>query len=82
MGNLNARVGNYGIQKIIGTFGEETINDNGKLSGGFTTYNNLKITNTFFRKKDMHKYTWISRGFRSIIDYVIVNNKLAKPVRH
>ena len=44
------------------------------------TYNNLKITNVFFRKKDIHiyldKYTWLGRSSRSIINYTIVNKKL------
>jgi hypothetical protein len=39
------------IPKIVGTFGEETINDNGELLREFATYNNLKITNTFFEKR-------------------------------
>jgi hypothetical protein len=51
MGDLNARLGNYPIPKIVSTLGEETINDNGELIRGFAMYNNLKITNTFFRKK-------------------------------
>ena len=44
------------------------------------TYNDLKITNGFFRKKDIHKYTWSARGTRSIIDYIIVNKKLISQV--
>jgi endonuclease/exonuclease/phosphatase family metal-dependent hydrolase len=47
----------------------------------FATYNDLKITNTFFRKKEIHTYTWSSRGSKSLIDYVIVNRKLASQVR-
>ena len=58
MGDLNARVGNRPIPNIIGTFGEQTCNVNGNLLRDFATYNRLKITNTFFRKKDIHKYTW------------------------
>lgn len=37
----------------------------------------LKITNTFFRKKNINKYTWSDRGLRSLIDYVIVNDKMS-----
>ena len=52
MGDLNARVRNRSIPNIIGTFGEQTCNVNGNLLRDFPTYNRLKITNTFFRKKE------------------------------
>jgi hypothetical protein len=35
----------------------------------------LKITNSFFRHKNIHKYTWTARGYSSIIDYVLINRK-------
>lgn len=38
--------------------------------------------NRFFRKRDIHKSTWTPFGLRSIIDYVIVENKLAGQVRN
>lgn len=79
-GDLNARVGNINIPNVIGKFGEETINKNGEELKEFVTYNDLKITNTFFRKKDIHKYTWSARGSRSIIDYVIANRKIASQI--
>lgn len=79
-GDLNARIGNIPIGKIIGTNGEPTININGNILRNFALYNTLKITNTFFRHKDIHKYTWSARGSRTIIDYVIVNEKVSKLV--
>lgn len=69
-------MGNVPIPRIVGTFGESTCNDNGKLLRDFASFNRLKLTNTFFRKKEIHKYTWSARGHRSLIDYVIVNDKL------
>jgi hypothetical protein len=33
--------------------------------------------NTFFQHKDAHKYTWSARGARSIIHYIICNQKTA-----
>lgn len=45
------------------------------------SFNNLKLTNTFLRKKDIYKYILASRGYRSIIDYIIVNNKIACQVK-
>jgi hypothetical protein len=47
----------------------------------FASINDLKITNTFFRKKDLHKYTWSTRGPKSIIDYVIVSRRLKNLVQ-
>jgi hypothetical protein len=49
--------------KIVGSFGEETKNDNGELLREFAAHNNLKITNIFFcRKEGIHKYVWHDEG--------------------
>ena len=80
-GDLNARVGKIPIPNVVGMFGESVINENGEELRQFATFNQLKIANTFFRKRDIHKYTWSSRGLRSLIDYVIVNNKLSATIQ-
>ncbi|XP_054708323.1 uncharacterized protein LOC129218133 [Uloborus diversus] len=80
MGDLNARVGNQPIPNVVGTFGEICLNDNGKQLRDFASFNNFKLTNTFFRKKEINKYTWSARGTRSLIDYVIVNKKLSSQI--
>lgn len=80
-GDFNARVGNISIPGIAGTFGEYTLNRNGQELRQFASFNELKITNTFFRKRDIHKYTWTARGQRSLIDYVLVNNKMKSLVQ-
>lgn len=36
--------------------------------------------NSFFREKDIHKYTCNARVSRFIIDYVLPNNKISKQV--
>jgi hypothetical protein len=56
------------------------LNKNGKTLRNFATFNKLKVTNTFFRHKDIHKYTWTSRGYRTITDFLLVNRKLAAQV--
>jgi endonuclease/exonuclease/phosphatase family metal-dependent hydrolase len=43
--------------------------------------NQLNITNTFFPKKYIYKYTWSVRSLRSIIDYVTVNEKLRNQIQ-
>ena len=32
--------------------------------------------NSFYRHKDVHKFTWEARRTRSIIDYIIINDRL------
>lgn len=44
MGDLNARVGNESIPNIVGSFGEGTTNDNGKMLSNFAAFNRVKIT--------------------------------------
>ena len=79
LGDLNARVGNkYDIfSGIIGKEGESVESPNGELLLDLCTQNNLKITNTFFKHKDIHKYTRVceQRNERSIIDYIIVSSR-------
>jgi exonuclease III len=47
MGDFNARVGKKDNQ-IVGTFGEEEINNSGERLKEVCDYYNLKISNTFF----------------------------------
>lgn len=80
LGDLNARVGNkpehcYGV---IGKEGEAKTSVNGEMLTDFCVRNSLKISNTFFKHKDIHKWTRVKeeRNEKSIIDYVIVSNSL------
>jgi hypothetical protein len=61
----------------LGTNGEITTNSNGHKLKEFASINELKITNTFFRHKEIHKVTWSVRGCRSIIDYILTNKELS-----
>ena len=42
----------------------------------FCAFNKLKITNSFCRHIDIHKFTWEARGTKTIIDYIIINDRL------
>jgi len=77
VGDYNARVGIISIDGILGTNGEITTNSNGHKLKEFVSVNELKITNTFFRHKEIRKMTWSARGCRSIIDYILTNKKLS-----
>ena len=56
------------------------MNRNGQTLREFATFNDLKIAN-FFRKKEIHKYTWSARGTKTIIDYIIVKRRLKNLVQ-
>ena len=75
-GDFNGRIGNHPILECIGTYGEQVTNHNGAALRDFCAFNKLKITNSFYRHKDIHKYTWEARGTKSVIDYIIINDRL------
>ena len=79
-GDLNARVGNKTevFCGVIGKEGETTESPNGERLIDLCIRNNMKIANTFFKHKDVHKLTRVveERNERSIIDYIIVSNSL------
>ena len=74
LGDLNGRTGSRVNSKIVGPFGEVTVNDNGSRIIDVCEQRELKVLNGFYQHKDIHKYTWVqpTRGLRSIIDYVLV----------
>ena len=59
----------------------QRVNNNGHKLKEFASVNELKITNTFFGHKEIHKMTWSARGYRSIIDYILTNKKLSPLVQ-
>jgi len=75
-GDYNARVGNIPIDGILGRNGGITTNSNGHKLKEFASVNELKIKNTFFRHKEVHKMRWSFRSYRSIIDCILANKKL------
>lgn len=81
IGDVNARVGNNRVANVVGTNGETTLNNNGRKLIDFCTFNNLKIMNTFFKYKEIYKFTWEARGHKSIIDYFITNMKTSKVIQ-
>ena len=75
-GDFNARMGNSVVPNIVREFGELCLKKNGQELRQIAIASNLKITNTFFRKRDINKYTWSARGFRSIIEHALIYEKL------
>ena len=68
-GDFNGRIGNQPIQECVGTYAEQITNHNGAALREFCAFNKLKKTNSFYRHKDIHKFTWEARGDQ-------VNNRL------
>lgn len=84
LGDFNSRVGKRDnmYKRILGPYGEEHRNNNGKRMLEYCLLNNLLITNSFHQHKDIHKYTREepSRGEKSIIDYVLVEAENRKQI--
>jgi hypothetical protein len=56
-GDFNGRIGNHPISECIGTYGEQVTNYNGAALSDFCAFNKLKATNSFYRHKDIHRFT-------------------------
>jgi hypothetical protein len=72
---------NAHIDGVLGKNGETTLNKNGQKLMEFASWNALKITNSLFHHKEIHKVTWSAHGSRSIIDYILVNKKAPSLVK-
>jgi len=74
-GDFIGRRGNQPIPECIGTYGEQVTNHNGVALRDFCAFKKLKITNSFYRHKDIHKFKWKAKGTKSVIDYIIINDR-------
>lgn len=74
LGDLNSRVGRRINDAVVGPFGEINTNDNGERLIEMCQQHLLRITNGYFRHKDIHTYTWVqhTRNLKSVLDYVII----------
>ena len=77
-GDLNAKLGANRIDPlVIGPHSIGTINDRGLRLLDFCHAHQLTSANTWFRKRLLHKVTWISRAgnARNAIDHILVRQK-------
>ena len=78
LGDLNARVGNEQVDEVVGKYGVPGRNESGEELIGLCLEHELVIGNTWFRKKDINKFTWerVVRGVvtdRALMDYIIIS---------
>ena len=74
LGDMNAKVGDREVRDVVGRFSLEERNENGDCLIELCRERRLKIRNTWFRKRDINKITWVSEvnGSGALIDYMCV----------
>lgn len=77
MGDMNAKIGKNEGEKATGMFSYGERNERGKRLVEFAESNKLFIMNTFFKKKESRKWTWISPDgqTKNEIDFFIIDKK-------
>lgn len=85
IGDFNSRVDNKEYD-VVGMFGEDALNENGKRSIDVCREFSYVVANTYYQHKDIHKYRWIDpgRNLKSMIDLFLIKGncrKLIKDIR-
>ena len=81
LGDLNARVGDVEIEGVVGKYGVPGRNESGESLIQMCLVNEMSVGNTFFKKKDINKYTWVRVNDgqlvdRAMMDYVLMKKKM------
>ena len=77
MGDWNSKVGKgEEIQGVKGPYGLGEMNERGKRMVEFAMRNNLKLTASFYKKKENRKWTWESPDgkTKNEIDHALIND--------
>ncbi len=82
MGDFNSQIGSRKKEEetIIGPYNYGKRNDRGEKLVQFCLENNLKIINTWFKKRKGKQWTWISPNneYKNQIDYTLVPKEIKK----
>ena len=85
MGDFNVHIGtNTDTWKgVIGKHGVTGLNENGRYLLQLCCSSGLRIMNTFFQHREVHKYTWYRPNVdqKTLIDFCIVSSDLFSNVR-
>ena len=73
LGDLNARVGDVKVQGKIGDYGVPGTNESGEWMVNWCIQYEMAVCNTFFNKRNVHKYTWIRRTRGEITDSALMD---------
>ena len=84
MGDFNSQLSSdrTGYESIKGPFGRGELTDNGERMLEFCVRNEIKIMNTYFRHKNIHKTTWTSPDGQTHneIDYICISRRWSSSV--
>ena len=83
LGDLNARVGDEMVENVIGRYGVPGRNDSGENLIGLCMEQELVVGNSLFKKRDIHKYTWVRMAHgamveRALMDFVLISRRVVK----
>ena len=85
LGDLNGWIGDRTRACIPGAFGIPGENDNGRRVLEFCEGTGLCVSNTYFKHRNLHKYTIVARGrdgveIKSMIDLMLVKRNMLRYV--
>jgi len=84
LGDCNAESGDdrAGLANIIGPHGRTFTNENTGLFRDFCGGAGLKVAGSSFRRKDIHRWTWISHDghTQKEIDHILVNRRWSRVI--
>ena len=79
--DLNARVGNKVIEGIVGQHGVAGRNESGERLLEMCAEKELVVGNSWFKKNDVYKYTWLRLAegrviYKALMDYVLLPRRM------
>ena len=73
LGDLNARVGNEVMEGIVERHGLPRRNESGERLLEMCAEQELAVGNTWFKKNDVYKYTWLRMAEGRVVDKALMD---------